>query len=29
LAQDPTTRYYADFIERLKGVKDVQETGKH
>jgi Ca-activated chloride channel family protein len=28
LAQDPTTSYYADFIERLKGVKGVQETGK-
>jgi Ca-activated chloride channel homolog len=28
LAQDPTTSYYGDFIERLKGVKGVQETGK-
>jgi Ca-activated chloride channel family protein len=28
LAQDPTTSYYAEFIERLKGVKGVQETGK-
>ena len=29
LAQDPTTSCYAEFIERLKGVKGVQETGKH
>jgi len=29
LAQDPTTSYYGDFIERLKGVNNVQETGQH
>jgi Ca-activated chloride channel family protein len=28
LAQDPTTSYYSQFIDRLKGVKGVQETGK-
>jgi len=29
LAQDSTTSYYADYIERLKGVKGVQDTVKH
>jgi len=29
LVQDPTTSHYADFMERLKGVNEVQETGKH
>ena len=29
LAEDPTTSYYAEFIERLKGVTGVQDTAKH
>ena len=29
LTQDPTTQYYADFIERLKGVTGVQDSVKH
>jgi Ca-activated chloride channel homolog len=29
LAEDPTTSYYAAFIERLKGVTGVQDTAKH
>ena len=29
LAQDPTTQYYAEFMERLKGVTGVQDSVKH
>ena len=29
LEQDPTTRYYADYIQRLKEVDGVQESTKH
>ena len=29
LEQDPTTSYYADYIQRLKEVNGVQETTKH
>jgi Ca-activated chloride channel homolog len=29
LTEDPTTSYYAEFIERLKGVTGVQDTAKH
>jgi Ca-activated chloride channel homolog len=29
LEKDPTTNYYADFIQRLKDVTGVQDTGNH
>ncbi len=29
LEQDPTTSYYADYIQRLKEVNSVQESTKH